>query len=210
MPLSADVRVGDRMRVYGTLSLPHAFETDGGRTFRYDKYLQARDIRFLIQYGSIYTVEPAPWYSVPAALARIKHAFLDGLNLALPHPDAALAGGIVIGGKEGLGTELKDAFTRSGLVQIIVLSGYNVMIVAEWIMALFALSFAPPASVLCRRGGAPPLCWHRRYLCHGSTRRDHGGDCTLCARDRQELRRESRAPLHGSPHAHVESSLPRL
>ena len=143
MPLSADVRVGDRMRVYGTLSLPHAFETDGGRTFRYDKYLQARDIRFLIQYGSIYTVEPAPWYSVPAALARIKHAFLDGLNLALPHPDAALAGGIVIGGKEGLGTELKDAFTRSGLVQIIVLSGYNVMIVAEWIMALFALLLLP-------------------------------------------------------------------
>ncbi len=143
MPLSADVRVGDRVRVYGTLSLPHAFETDGGRTFRYDKYLQARGVRFLIQYGSIYTVEPAPWYSVPAALARIKHVFLDGLNRALPNPDAALAGGIVIGGKEGLGAELKEAFTRSGLVQIIVLSGYNVMIVAEWIMAFFAFLLMP-------------------------------------------------------------------
>jgi competence protein ComEC len=31
---------------------------------------------------------------------------------------------------------LQDAFTRSGLVQIIVLSGYNVMVVAEWTMAL--------------------------------------------------------------------------
>ena len=143
MPLSADVRVGDRVRVYGTLSVPHAFETDGGRTFRYDKYLQARNIRFLIQYGSIYTETPAPWYSVLAALARVKHAFLDGLDRALPDPDAALAGGIVIGGKEGLGTELKDAFTRSGLVQIIVLSGYNVMIVAEWVMVFFALLLLP-------------------------------------------------------------------
>ncbi|MFH1178503.1 MAG: ComEC/Rec2 family competence protein [bacterium] len=139
MSLSADVRVGDRVRVYGTLSLPEAFETENGRTFRYDKYLQARGIRFLIQFGSIYTEEPASWYSVPAALARVKHAFLDGLDRTLPKPDSALAGGIVIGGKSGLGTALTDAFTRSGLVQIIVLSGYNVMIVAEWVMAFFAL-----------------------------------------------------------------------
>jgi len=143
MPLSAEVKVGDRVRVYGALSLPQAFETENGRTFRYDKYLQARGIRFLIQYGSIYTVEPAPWYSVPAALARIKHSFLDGLNRALPMPDAALAGGIVIGGKQGLGTALQDAFTRSGLVQIIVLSGYNVMIVAEWVMIFLALLRLP-------------------------------------------------------------------
>jgi competence protein ComEC len=139
MSLSARVAVGDRVRVNGTLLLPQAFETDGGRTFRYDKYLQARDIRFLIQFGSIHTIEPAPWYSVPAALARIKHSFLDGLNRALPKQDAALAGGIVIGGKQGLGTALQDAFTRSGLVQIIVLSGYNVMIVAEWVMNFLAL-----------------------------------------------------------------------
>lgn len=143
MPLTADVRVGDRVRVYGTLSLPQAFETDNGRTFRYDKYLQARNIRFLISFGSIYTVEPAPWYSLPAALARVKHSFLDGLNRALPNPDAALAGGIVIGGKQGLGTALQDAFTRSGLVQIIVLSGYNVMIVAEWVMAFLSLFTLP-------------------------------------------------------------------
>lgn len=143
MPLSADVRVGDRVSVHGMLTLPEAFETDGGRTFRYDKYLQARGIRFLISFGSIYTVEPAPWYSVPAALARVKHSFLDGLSRALPKPDSALAGGIVIGGKQGLGTSLTDAFTRSGLVQIIVLSGYNVMIVAEWVMIFLAFLRVP-------------------------------------------------------------------
>jgi competence protein ComEC len=153
MPLSADVRVGDLVHVNGTLTLPQAFETDNGRTFRYDKYLQARGIRFLISFGSIYTVEPAPWYSLPAALARVKHAFLDGLNRALPMPASALAGGIVIGGKAGLGTALTDAFTRSGLVQIIVLSGYNVMIVAEWVMAFLTL-FALPRRLRYAAGGA--------------------------------------------------------
>jgi competence protein ComEC len=156
MPLSARVAVGDRVRVYGTLSLPQAFETENGRTFRYDKYLEARGIRFLIQYGSIHTVEPASWHSVPAFLARIKHSFLDGLNRTLPAPDSALAGGIVIGGKQGLGAELQDAFTRSGLVQIIVLSGYNVMIVAEWVMAFFAL-LALPRRLQFFAGGAALL-----------------------------------------------------
>ncbi|MDP2655047.1 MAG: ComEC/Rec2 family competence protein, partial [bacterium] len=143
MPLKNHVAVGDRVRVYGTLSLPQAFETENGRTFRYDKYLEARGIRFLIQFGAIYTTEDAPWYSLPAALARIKHSFLDGLARSLPKTDAALAGGIVIGGKQGLGEELQDAFIRSGLVQIIVLSGYNVMIVAEWVMIFFAYCRLP-------------------------------------------------------------------
>ncbi len=153
MPLSARVAVGDQVSVRGTLSLPKAFETDGGRTFRYDKYLQARGIRFLISFGSIYTDKPAPWHSVPAALARVKHSFLNGLDRALPAPDSALAGGIVIGGKQGLGATLTDAFTRSGLVQIIVLSGYNVMIVAEWVMIFLAL-FALPRQLQLFAGGA--------------------------------------------------------
>lgn len=156
VPLSSDVAVGDRVRVYGTLSLPQAFETENGRTFRYDKYLQARGIRFLIQFGSIHTVAPAPWYSLGAALARIKHAFLDGLGRSLPKPDSALAGGIVIGGKQGLGAELQDAFTRAGLVQIVVLSGYNVMVVAEWVMAFLTL-FALPTRLRYAAGVAALL-----------------------------------------------------
>jgi len=58
----------------------------------------------------------------------------------MPEPYASLAGGVVIGGKTGLGTDLQNAFVRSGLVQIIVLSGYNVMVVAEWVMAALALT----------------------------------------------------------------------
>lgn len=142
MPLSAQVEVGDRVRVYGTLTLPQAFETENGRTFRYDKYLEARGIHFLVQYGAIYTESAAPWYSLPAALARVKHWFLDGLRAALPEPHSALAGGIVIGGKSGLGAELKQGFILSGLIHIVVLSGYNVMVVATWVMAFFTFLFA--------------------------------------------------------------------
>ena len=139
-PRSSVVSVGDHVRVSGTLLVPEAFADDNGRIFRYDKYLQRDGVRFMLNFGSISVLQKAPWYSIPAELARVKHLFLNGLQATLPEPYASLAGGVVIGGKSGLGTDLQNAFTRSGLVQIIVLSGYNVMIVAEWVMAALALT----------------------------------------------------------------------
>lgn len=151
-PRHPAVQVGDTVRVSGTLAIPEPFATENGRTFRYDQYLERDGIRFLLNFASLSILEEAPWYSVPAAFAKAKHSFLDGLATALSEPYASLAGGIVIGGKSGLGTELKDAFVRSGLVPIIVLSGYNIMVVAEWLMAMLALTPLP------KRWGAVAGC----------------------------------------------------
>jgi competence protein ComEC len=142
-PRSTRVAVGDTVSIYGMLLPPSPFETESGRTFRYDKFLEKDGVRFIMNYATLHVLKPAPWYSLPVAFAKIKHAFLDGLTRALPEPHASLAGGIVIGGKTGLGNELNDAFIKSGLVQIIVLSGYNVMIVAEIILSLVALTALP-------------------------------------------------------------------
>jgi competence protein ComEC len=142
-PRSPTVAVGDRVSVSGTLEIPQAFSDDNGRTFRYDKYLERNGVRFMLNFAYLRVLQEAPWYSLSAAFARLKHLFLNGLQATLPEPYASLAGGIVIGGKTGLGTELQDAFVRSGLVQIIVLSGYNVMIVAEWLMAALAFIKLP-------------------------------------------------------------------
>jgi len=142
-PRSPSVAVGDHVRVSGTLAIPEAFADDNGRIFRYDKYLERDGVRFMLNFAYLRVSEEAPWYSIPSALARVKHSFLNGLQATLPEPYASLAGGVVIGGKSVLGNDLKDAFVRSGLVQIIVLSGYNVMIVAEWIMAALAYTKLP-------------------------------------------------------------------
>lgn len=135
---SESVAVGDEVHISGILLRPEPFATDTGRMFRYDKYLARDGIYFLVEYGSIYTTATAPWYSIPALLSRVKHTFLNGLNAVLPEPFSSLAGGIVIGGKSGLGPDLQDAFQKSGLMQIIVLSGYNIMVVAEWVMLLLS------------------------------------------------------------------------
>lgn len=83
---------------------------------------------------------------------------------ALPQAQAALASGLIAGGKQGLGDDLLEAFTIAGLLPIIVLSGYNVMIVADWIRKLFGFlpkrfsvllsALAVAAFVLAAGGGS--------------------------------------------------------
>lgn len=150
-PRYPSVAVGDRVFVSGTLLVPEAFADDNGRVFRYDKYLQRDGVRFILNFAYLRVESPAPWHSVPAVLARVKHVFLDGIRVTLPEPHSSLASGIVIGGKSGLGNELKSAFTRSGLIHIVVLSGHNVMIVASWVIAFFIFVFARAESVFGRR-----------------------------------------------------------
>ncbi len=150
-PRYPSAMVGDKVFVSGTLEVPEAFADDGGRTFRYDKYLQRDGVRFILSFAYIRVQSHAPWYSLPAALAKVKHTFIDGIRATLPEPHASLAGGIVIGGKSGLGNELKEQFMRSGLIHMVVLSGHNVMVVATWVIAFFAFLFARIELIAKRR-----------------------------------------------------------
>lgn len=129
---------GDRVEITGTLLLPEPFVDERRRWFAYDQYLARDDITLVMPYASLTLQKQAPWYHPLALLARIKNTFIDGMVRALPEPHASLASGIVIGGKFGLGKSIKDDFTRSGLIQIIVLSGYNIMIIAEWLLSLLS------------------------------------------------------------------------
>ena len=155
-PRYPTVAVGDTVFVSGTVAVPEPFADDNGRIFRYDKYLERDGVRFILNFAYLRVESPAPWYSISATFARVKHAFIDGIRAALPEPHASLAGGIVIGGKSGLGNELKEDFIRSGLVHIIVLSGYNVMVVASGSL--------PPSRSRNSRGGGVRSRGHSLFL----------------------------------------------
>lgn len=142
-PLYPEVRFGERVIVEGTLVLSEPFETEPGRTFRYDRFLAKDGVFALVEYSSLTSITPPKGIYAHAVgtLHAGKHAFQDALAAALPEPSASLASGLITGGKQGLGEELLDAFVIAGLVHIVVLSGYNVMIVAEGVMR--SLAFLP-------------------------------------------------------------------
>lgn len=134
-PLYPAVAYGERVRAEGTLALPEPFETEGGRMFRYDQFLAKDGVFALVKFASVRTLaEPSGMSVFQGTLIRAKHWFQEGLARALPEPSASLASGLITGGKQGLGASLLDAFIIAGLVHIVVLSGYNVMIVAEAVM----------------------------------------------------------------------------
>ncbi len=142
-PLYPRLSYADRVQIAGTLTYPKAFETDGGRSFDYPHFLAKDGVFVLIQRAqvTIQATELSVLERVPRALFAIRRAFARGVSHALPEPESSLAVGLIAGGKQGLGNELLEAFTVSGLLPIVVLSGYNVMIVAEAVLR--SLRFLP-------------------------------------------------------------------
>ena len=122
--LYPEVSYGERVRVTGTLARPEPFDTDGGRVFQYDRFLAKDGIFVIVERASVEIIEgrSGVWEAVRGTLSDLKRGFLSSLAAALPEPHAALAGGLVAGGKQGLGENLLDAFIVSGLVHIVVLS----------------------------------------------------------------------------------------
>jgi competence protein ComEC len=145
-PLFPQLHYGEQVRVSGKLKLPEPFETDGGRTFRYDRFLAKEGIFATISYASVDVVAPSYGFFTRAQgfLYSIKHAFIRALSFSMPEPYAGLAGGLIAGGKQGLDQNTLDAFTIAGLLPIVVLSGYNVMIVADGVLR--GLAFLPKRS----------------------------------------------------------------
>lgn len=124
---------GDRLAFRGVLELPRAFADDRGRVFNYPMYLKAKGIDYQFYDPSLTLLARGEGNVLREGLLSFKHAFLENIARVLPEPESALAGGILLGGKRTLGEAWNERFRVVGLVHILVLSGYNMMIVAEWL-----------------------------------------------------------------------------
>ena len=130
----------DTISVSGKITAPQAFQTDTGHTFDYPGYLRAQGIGAQMSHATLVSDSPSG-FTILGALFGMKHAFEYSLDNLFPNPDNALLQGVLLGEKHGISQQLTDAFVRSGLVHIVVLSGYNIAVVSE---AMFrALSFLP-------------------------------------------------------------------
>jgi len=135
------VSYGETVRVSGTLESPKNFETETGRTFNYVGYLAADNIGYLMWYPDVSASGERGGNPVVSGLLTLKHSFKGMLQRMLPEPEAALANGILLGYKQALGETSEERFRDTGIIHIVVLSGFNVTIVAIFIMWCF--SFLP-------------------------------------------------------------------
>ncbi len=136
------VNYGDRVRVEGRLDAPEPFETDLGRTFNYPGYLKAQGVTHSVVFADVDVLAEGEGNVLLQGLLSFKHRFMTHIEHVVPEPHVGLAEGLLLGVKTGLGENLEQAFRSTGIIHIVVLSGYNVMIVIAFV--LYGLAFVLP------------------------------------------------------------------
>ena len=136
------VSYGDRVSVTGRLVEPEAFITDLGREFNYPGYLRAQGIGYRMSFASIEVLESRQGHPIMSFLLAMKATFMQALEVVLPEPQVGLGEGLLLGVKQALGDELETAFRKTGIIHIVVLSGYNVMLVVAFVTTILAFFFS--------------------------------------------------------------------
>ena len=141
----SQVRYGDEVFIEGELERPESFTTDLGRDFNYPGYLLARGVEYKISFAQVETHSSGNGSLLIMFLLSEKQRLMDGIELSIPEPQAGLGEGLLLGVKQALGEDLEKDFRTTGIIHIVVLSGYNVMLVVAFVM--FVLSVFLPRKV---------------------------------------------------------------
>lgn len=137
VPRYPEYHYGDVLSLNGKLTEPTSFSDGYGRVFDYPAYLASKGIHYQMSFAQIDRIETNGGNGIVASLFQMKAYFERALGSALPEPHGALESGLLLGGKQSLGAEWIEKFRTAGIVHIIVLSGYNMTIVATYLVALF-------------------------------------------------------------------------
>ncbi|MEI6238337.1 MAG: ComEC/Rec2 family competence protein [bacterium] len=125
---------GDEISLSGVLKKPENIVSEDGRIFDYEKYLLKDNILYQMVLPKIIGATSTSGFSLKNSLYSIREKFINSLSSTISEPEVSLAGGILLGEKRSLGKDLQDDFRIAGLIHIVVLSGYNVSIIAMALM----------------------------------------------------------------------------
>lgn len=136
---------GDLVRVSGVIEEPEPFETDNGRTFNYRAYLHTHRVTHLVSFAEVSVDSQGAGNPVLLRLYAFKDALVRRIEGLLPDPEAPLLAGLLLGERQSLGTELYQSLQRAGVVHMVVLSGYNVSLVAQALLKVTEAVLPPVA-----------------------------------------------------------------
>ena len=116
---------GDRLQATGYLQEPPIFED-----FSYRDFLARQGIFSVMSYPKLQLLERGRDNSFAVALYAISEHAQSIIDRILPYPEGALLSGILLGAYHTLPDKLMDSFNATGTSHIIVISGFNITILA--------------------------------------------------------------------------------
>jgi len=136
-PIYPEFHYGDKIRLDCVLEIPKSFSPapDNENTFDYKMYLAKDGIFYICQKPKIEFVS-AGGSGIYKAILNIKNKFEESIEKFTPSPESGLLIGLLLGGDDKLSKEVQNNFSQTGMTHIVAVSGYNVTIVAEYLMIL--------------------------------------------------------------------------
>ncbi|OGM95979.1 MAG: hypothetical protein A3B86_01840 [Candidatus Yanofskybacteria bacterium RIFCSPHIGHO2_02_FULL_38_22b] len=128
---------GDFIEVQGKLELPQNFSED----FDYITYLKKDGIKLILFFPEIETAGKTQLdfsenikLNIYRKIFAVKEKFEKAINLSIPEPNASFINGILLGSRQNIPDDLKEAFNKTGTTHVLAISGYNIMIISEAIL----------------------------------------------------------------------------
>ena len=135
LPVYPERHYGERLELSGPIKLPREAEQPG--TFDYRLYLARRGIFSLSEPKTVRLLQSQQGNPMRMALLELRNHSRQVLTRSLPEPQAALAVGILLGLQSAIPEQVSEAFSITGTSHILVISGWNITIIAT---ALYALA----------------------------------------------------------------------
>jgi competence protein ComEC len=127
-----DWHYGDRVLLEGSLETPPEDED-----FSYRRYLERQGVYSYMPRAQVQLMLPDQGNSVLSWIFRLKGRALETVYQIYPDPEASLLAGILLGVESGIPESVQQAFRDTGTSHIIVISGFNITIIAGLLATVF-------------------------------------------------------------------------
>lgn len=144
--LYSKVAYGDQIRAIGKLEKPMVIEDENGK-FDYAAYLSKDDIYYTLSFAEIEIISSGHGNPIKSFLLKIKRSFVSHARSIFAEPESSLLAGLIVAGKEAMPKDILEEFRRAGVVHIVVLSGYNLTIIADFLRRFFSFLSVRAASL---------------------------------------------------------------
>ena len=134
------VRHGDRVRATGLLLQPWTYDS-----FSWSEQLARSSVFSIMREASLQVLDSGQSAPLPAALSHLNERAGQYVTQYLPHPQAALLKGILLGNEGGLSPAVRQAFNDTGATHVIAISGFNMIILSGAVMAMLRRTELSPS-----------------------------------------------------------------
>jgi competence protein ComEC len=142
VPRYPTFRYGDVLKITGKLETPEPFDT-----FDYKSYLERQGIYSLIYYPGVDVLDQGEGVKPLQWIYSLRERLSTSLARALPEPQGSLAQAILLGLRGNVPDSLNQAFSRTGTVHLLAISGLHISIIIAMLLSFGILVFGRRRSI---------------------------------------------------------------